>query len=215
MHKSHEMGRCTVCGGPRTLMISGVLGKFLLAQHRCSSCSSCKTFRKELENPDNQQMYGEQQREFERTYYNYQVWPPVLKPKEIAHAAKLEGTKNNDSDETPLRKKEGRRGILRKSSRREDKGSGKKVEEEIEDLKIHVLKTDLEPFQSLWEGNKTAEFRKNDRDFKIGELLELRCADGRGIVVRITHIQSGYGIPSDYVMLSFKRGTRLENLITC
>lgn len=39
---------------------------------------------------------------------------------------------------------------------------------------IHELKTDVEVFQQLWDGRKTAEVRKFDRDFKIADFLKLR-----------------------------------------
>jgi hypothetical protein len=39
---------------------------------------------------------------------------------------------------------------------------------------IHELKTDVEVFQKLWDGRKTAEVRKLDRDFKVSDWLKLR-----------------------------------------
>lgn len=37
----------------------------------------------------------------------------------------------------------------------------------------HRLKTAPEPFSDVWSGAKLAEFRRNDRDFRAGDLLEL------------------------------------------
>lgn len=41
-------------------------------------------------------------------------------------------------------------------------------------MKIHELKTINPYFMQVWEGNKTFEVRKNDRDFKVGDILHLR-----------------------------------------
>jgi len=38
----------------------------------------------------------------------------------------------------------------------------------------HVLKTDPDVFQESWWQNKKFEIRKNDRDFNVGDYLELR-----------------------------------------
>lgn len=43
--------------------------------------------------------------------------------------------------------------------------------------KIHELKTDPEPFAELWYLLKTFEYRINDRDYQIGDTLELREHD--------------------------------------
>ena len=37
--------------------------------------------------------------------------------------------------------------------------------------KTHELKCVKEPFQVKWAGNKDWEFRKNDRDYKVGDVL--------------------------------------------
>ena len=78
--------------------------------------------------------------------------------------------------------------------------------------KIHSLKTWPEPFKAIWIGEKTADFRKFDRDFRVEDHLQLREYDPisnafseRYIEVRITHITTGFGIPEGYCMLSFKK----------
>jgi hypothetical protein len=37
----------------------------------------------------------------------------------------------------------------------------------------HTLKTDHEVFQAVWEAKKTYELRKNDRNFQVGDTLDL------------------------------------------
>lgn len=41
-------------------------------------------------------------------------------------------------------------------------------------MKLHELKTINPHFTNVWDGKKDFEIRKNDRDFKIGDLLWLR-----------------------------------------
>ena len=85
-------------------------------------------------------------------------------------------------------------------------------------MTIHELKTDPEPFQSLWDGQKKAEVRRDDRGYQEGDLLTLKetrmtstmagvlriepIFTGRSIQARITHIQRGYGLPDGLVVLS-------------
>lgn len=74
----------------------------------------------------------------------------------------------------------------------------------------HDLKTWPAPFKEIWNGNKLFEFRKNDRNFKIGDFLNLREWDpkterysGRAIKAEITYIlKSGYGLPEGYCVMS-------------
>lgn len=64
-------------------------------------------------------------------------------------------------------------------------------------------------FEEVANGNKRAELRLNDRDFKVGDIYALREWDGkeytgRGITIRITHILQGYkGLEGNYCMFSF------------
>lgn len=83
-------------------------------------------------------------------------------------------------------------------------------------MKTHELKTLTNPFNAICRNDKKAEFRFNDRDFKVGDRLYLRewIPDGgteRGgyftgdsRMRRITHIQTGFGIPDGYAMLSME-----------
>ena len=78
----------------------------------------------------------------------------------------------------------------------------------------HELKTHPTPFLAVCRNEKKAEFRLNDRDFQKGDYLNLRewipdgGTEGGGYytgdsrVRVITHIQTGYGIPDGYAMLS-------------
>ena len=72
----------------------------------------------------------------------------------------------------------------------------------------HVLKTLPKFFDKVAEGTKTAELRKNDRGFKVGDYVKLIRSDGSdkpaSITRRISHIVEGgqYGLAPDYCMLS-------------
>lgn len=90
---------------------------------------------------------------------------------------------------------------------------------------IHELKCWPEYFQPILTGEKTAELRKNDRHFGVGDVLYLReweptfmteagVYTGRSCRRRITHVLHGVGtvgaIPplkglcANYVMLSLR-----------
>jgi len=85
---------------------------------------------------------------------------------------------------------------------------------------IHNLKTDTEPFEATWSGNKDYEIRKNDRDFKVGDTLNL-CETvysgedmaeglplrftGRNLKRLVTYILEGYGLQDGWVILSTKQ----------
>lgn len=58
-----------------------------------------------------------------------------------------------------------------------------------------TLKTSPGHFRAVWRGEKTGELRKNDRDFQVGDKIELIEHDGskwlnpyRRIFIRVTHI---------------------------
>ncbi len=78
----------------------------------------------------------------------------------------------------------------------------------------HILKTWPDPFAAVLSGVKRFEFRRNDRNFAVGDILHLRefvpySADGAGgltgreLVVSVTYIlTNGFGLPHGYCILS-------------
>lgn len=79
--------------------------------------------------------------------------------------------------------------------------------------KHHELKTETEYYQAVEKGQKTFEVRKNDRDFKIFDMIVLQevvkgVPTGRTLdPMEITYILPGgiYGIASDYCVMQLKR----------
>lgn len=82
---------------------------------------------------------------------------------------------------------------------------------------IHDLKVHASVWHALESGIKTWEFRKNDRDFRIGDLLFLRLynpetkeyAEPRAmyrLIRQVTYILYGpqFGIPEGYCVMSIK-----------
>ena len=75
---------------------------------------------------------------------------------------------------------------------------------------MHELKTWPEPFQAMWEGRKTFEFRNNDRGFKEGDTLILKEWNpineeytGRVVSGVVTYlIWEGFDVPEGYCIMS-------------
>ena len=78
---------------------------------------------------------------------------------------------------------------------------------EVEDVNaIHVLKCWPKYFEELFSGKKTFDIRRNDRDYKVGEFLDIKewCPttekfSGRSVFFKISHttaepkwVQKGY-----------------------
>lgn len=91
---------------------------------------------------------------------------------------------------------------------------GLKAGNEQRPIKRHGLKCDLDPFLEIFHGRKHAEFRKNDRDFQVGDILRLIPNTTSNLFSaierQITCITTGYGIPDGYVMLSIEEPTDTE-----
>ena len=77
----------------------------------------------------------------------------------------------------------------------------------------HELKTWSEQFHAVRSGRKTFEFRYNDRDYNVGDILVLReynpvikTYSGRMERVQVMYIlRGGFGIPENYVIMSIKK----------
>ena len=81
---------------------------------------------------------------------------------------------------------------------------------------IHELKTYPEPFNAVLCGRKTAEFRKDDRNFEVGDSVRLREWDpanerytGFELTKEISDIRRGpdFDIPEGFAMLSLSDRT--------
>lgn len=79
--------------------------------------------------------------------------------------------------------------------------------------RLHWLKSWPVHFAAVANGNKKAELRVNDRDFRIGDVIGLEEWDqgradytGRQFFGRITHIGEKYAgiLDHEYVLLSFE-----------
>jgi hypothetical protein len=79
-------------------------------------------------------------------------------------------------------------------------------------MTIHVLKCS-EYFESLVDGSKTLELRRNDRGYQVGDILQEREWDpaterytGRKVEVEVTHIVEGTEhLAHGYCGMSVKR----------
>lgn len=77
-------------------------------------------------------------------------------------------------------------------------------------MKTHELKTLPEYFEEVFRGRKNFEIRQNDRDFKVGDYVELQEYDlnkgftGRKLSRQITYIFKGgkYGLDGNFVCLA-------------
>lgn len=83
--------------------------------------------------------------------------------------------------------------------------------------KVHDLKCEFSAFNDLLDGRKTFEYRRNDRNFQVGdELYEHRLEpDGKPseggrtdrLRLRVTYILRGpdFGVPKGFVVMSVVR----------
>jgi len=80
-------------------------------------------------------------------------------------------------------------------------------------MKQHDLKLNITDFLAVWERKQTAQYRKNDRDYKAGDLVVLRpyitdkkeyLNNHTAIRAQITNIihSPSFGIPKGYCVCS-------------
>ena len=80
-------------------------------------------------------------------------------------------------------------------------------------MKKHELKILPQYFQAVWNGTKTFELRKDDRDYQRGDILVLREWDGEkytgsALCVKVTYILQDadkYGLENGYVIMGVRR----------
>ena len=81
-------------------------------------------------------------------------------------------------------------------------------------MKLHELKIKEDYFNAILRGEKTFELRKNDRDYKVGDLIHFIKTDGLEYfghsrdVYRITYVLKDvpeYGLDKDYCILGIKK----------
>jgi hypothetical protein len=74
-------------------------------------------------------------------------------------------------------------------------------------MRTHELKTWPSYFGALERGEKTFEFRKDDRSFEVGDVLRLLEYDemgytGREVLRRVTYVARGGVIPIGFCAMS-------------
>jgi Domain of unknown function (DUF3850) len=86
--------------------------------------------------------------------------------------------------------------------------------------RIHTLKSWPKFFDAIWQGERVHDLRRNDRDFEVGDVCELREYDpvlakysGRALSILVTSITSAakpcavseMALHSDFCILSIRR----------
>lgn len=80
-------------------------------------------------------------------------------------------------------------------------------------MKTHKLKLNIKFCDEVLSGAKTFEIRKNDRNFKMGDLIEFKPVDNDGEAgyhkvqnhtYKITYILDNWGLKEGYVVLAIR-----------
>lgn len=77
-------------------------------------------------------------------------------------------------------------------------------------MTIHELKTKSEYLESIISGTKTFEIRKNDRNYKVGDILVLKGWEnnhytGKTYYVIVTYILKKFdGLKKNYIIMAVK-----------
>jgi hypothetical protein len=94
------------------------------------------------------------------------------------------------------------------------------MKKRVNHVVIHELKADPDPFLDIYNDNKQVEIRLNDREYDVADYILLRqtlysaedmardCEliyTGRILLLKIIHVQSGYGLKEGYVALSIRK----------
>lgn len=91
----------------------------------------------------------------------------------------------------------------------------------MERVDAHSIKSQLGPFQEVWDGIKTFEWRENDRNYAVGDFLLLNewnsesvlgedsefCGrfTGRIILAKVTSmLEEEFGVTKGYCVMSIK-----------
>lgn len=80
------------------------------------------------------------------------------------------------------------------------------------DMKTHEIKCWPKYFKLIWDGTKSFEVRKNDRDYKVGDAVKIyewdpktKIYTGRLLVRIITYkLQGEVGLPKDTCILQLR-----------
>jgi hypothetical protein len=89
-------------------------------------------------------------------------------------------------------------------------------------VKQHILKTWLEEFKDIKSGRKPFDFRKNDRDFQLGDTVisaeynqHSKKFTGEKHEARITYLIKGgkFGIPEGYCIMALKEINKKKVLV--
>lgn len=94
---------------------------------------------------------------------------------------------------------------------KEEKNDPEAEPQEHKDIKVHKAKIYPEYFEAIISGLKTFEYRKNDREYKVGDILELyeykadgQQYTGRKVRCEIPYILANSMLPEGYIVMSIK-----------